>query len=215
MKKKFDVNKIPNFIIFILLIAFAPLGTLLFYKKTVAQKKNIYSKSKILIWMGLFVILLLSVGIYSKIKEIIELCSSGMSLDMIDLIPDNIWIYFVGIVMCISYFIGSKKINIQSKIERQYIKIINVDKETSLKKISKKLVVDVDELKEHLISLQNCEYLIPFEIDDNKKKIIYKDVKKENKRVQCSKCGALIYLKKEEYVECDFCGHGLIEENNL
>ena len=235
MKKKLNTdkvyaiaNKMPYFVILILMILVAPLGVLLYVVRTKKNKRKIYNKSKNLTWAGFFIIFLIGVGIYSKIKEIIELSSSGMSLDMISFIPEDIWLYIIGIIMCASYLVGAKKIFNQTKIERNYIKYINIKKEASIKKISKNLSESIEEVKDNIEILNKLGYLIPLEVDDKNNKIIYKNNKekktitnlsnknvKSNKTVQCSKCGAVISMKLEEYVECDFCGHGLIEENNL
>ena len=212
MKKQFNIEKIPGFIVLLCLIFVAPLGSWIFYKKTILNKKNIYNKANNLMWLGLFVLFLLIVGCYSKVKQVISLYSSGMSLDMIDLIPDNVLLYVVGIIMSLSYFIGSKKIKEYLVKERNFIKIINLDKEYSLKKISKKLSIKLDDLIEKIKCLQELGYLVPIELDIDKKKILYKDYNLLSKKIKCTKCGALISLKKDEYIECDFCGHGLIEE---
>jgi len=227
MKKNLIVNKIPNIIITLLLIVVAPLGVWLFLLKAKSNKYKMYNKSKLLFGVGLFVLFLIGVGVYLKIKEIIELHSSGMSLDMISFIPDNIYRYILGIIMCISYFVGSKNLMNQVKIEKKYIKLINFDKETSIKKISKKISTSIEEVKENIAILQSYGYLIPIEVDYEKDKIIYLKSKEQKKlinsdnrrvklckKVQCPKCSAMILLKRDEYVECDFCGYGLIEENN-
>jgi len=236
MKKKFNVDKykmykiidkIPGFVVLLLMIFLAPLGVHLYVVRSKKRKVKIYNNSRTLIWVGIFILFLIGVGIYSKIKEIINLYSSGMSLDMIGFIPDNLWLYILGIIMCISYLVGAKKLLNQAKVEREYIKLINLNKESSLKKLSKELFESVDKIKENIRILQECGYLVPLEIDDKKNKIIYKEFKQQkivtsgmkkneklNKIVQCPKCGAIVSLKFEEYVECDFCGYGLIEENN-
>lgn len=227
MKKNLIVNKIPNIIITLLLIVVAPLGVWLFLLKAKSNKYKMYNKSKLLFGVGLFVLFLIGIGVYLKIKEIIELHSSGMSLDMISFIPDNIYRYILGIIMCISYFVGSKNLMNQVKIEKKYIKLINFDKETSIKKISKKISTSIEEVKENIAILQSYGYLIPIEVDYEKDKIIYLKSKEQKKlinsdnrrvklckKVQCPKCSAMILLKRDEYVECDFCGYGLIEENN-
>lgn len=221
------IVKIPYLIIMLLMIVIAPVGVWFFVVKTSVNKRKIYSKSKLLKGMAVFTLLIIIIGLYSKVKEIIELCGSGMSLDMISFIPDNFFLYIVGTIMVISYFIGGKKLMEQAKTLRRYIKCINLDKEISIKKLSKKLSISIEEVKENLNILNKCGYLIPFDIDDKKNKIIYKEQKeiedvtssrkkqvKNNKTVQCPNCGAFVILKLEEYIECDFCGYGLIEENN-
>ena len=231
MKKEINainfINKIPNIIVTLLLIAIAPIGVWLFVLKTKNNKHKMYHKSKFLFGAGIFILFLIGIGVYLKIKEIIELRSSGMSLDMINFIPDNIYRYILGIVMIVSYFIGSKKIMNQVKIEKKYIKLINFDKETSIKKISKKISASMKEVKENIYALQSCGYLIPLEIDNDKDKINYIKNKEQKiltdtgskkislyKKAQCPKCSAMVFLKHDEYVECDFCGYGLIEGNN-
>ena len=235
MKKKLKIsldkiniiaNKTPFFLILLLIIFLAPLGVSFFVKKSKNKKTKLYNKSKNLAWLGIFVLFLIGVGIYTKIKEIIVLFDSGMSLDMINIFPDNIWLYIVGIIMCVSYLYGAKMLLNQAKIEKEYIKYINIKKEQSINKISKSLLSDVKEVKRNIRILESLGYLVPIEIDDKKNKIIYIKTNKFevtgnnknnklNKTVQCAKCGAIISLKLEEYVECDFCGHGLIDENNL
>ena len=55
---------------------------------------------------------------------------------------------------------------------------------------------------------ENCHGILePIGIEHNSKKgymIIFK----------CKKCGAIVPLRLDEYVECDFCGNGLIGEDN-
>lgn len=221
------INKVPSFIVWLLMIVVAPLGVRLFVLKAQEKKINIYNKSKNLTLFGVFVLFLIGIGIYSKIKEIIVLCDSGMSFDMISFIPDKLWLYIVGIIMCISYFMGAKKLMEQARIEQKYVKMINIKHEFSLKRISKKLSISIDEVKENILCLQKLGYLIPLEIDDKNNKIIYKKDKnkkalvdisnkcaKINKTVECSKCGAVVSLKENEYIECDFCGNGLIDESS-
>ena len=172
----------------------------------------------------MFVIFLIGVGIYSKVKEIIVLYDSGMALDMMNFIPDNLWLYLIGVIICISFMYGSKKLMTRAKLDRKYINFINIEKETSIAKISSKLDENIDNVIENIKLLQEHGYLISLEIDEDKNKLIYKRQRnnqkvlsnkdKKNKTVQCSKCGAIVKMKLDEYVECDFCGHGLIEENN-
>lgn len=212
MKKKLNIEKIPGVIVFICLLLISPLGTWIFYKKTIINRKNIYNKANNLMWLGLFVLFLFVIGCYSKIKEILYLFSSGMSLDMIDLIPNNILLYIVGIMMFVSYFIGYHKLKKYLVSEKKIIKIINIDKEYSLKKISKKLSLDIEAVIEKIEELQTFGYLVSIELEIEKKKILYKDCNLSNQKVKCSKCGALISMKKDEYIECDFCGHGIVIE---
>jgi hypothetical protein len=212
MKMKLNIGKIPGIIVFLGLLFIAPLGTWIFYKKAIINKKNIYSKANNLMWFGLFVLFLFVIGCYSKIKKILYLFSSGMSLDMIDLIPNNILLYIVGIMMFVSYFIGYHKLKKYLVSERTIIKKINIDKEYSLKKMAKKLSINIYDLIEKIKELQTLGYLVPIELDIEKKKIVYKDSNFFNKQRKCSKCGTLISLKNDEYIECDFCGNGIIIE---
>lgn len=221
------INNIPSAIVWILMLVLAPVGVWFFIIKKCTVKRKIYSCSRALTGIGLFVLFLIGVGIYSKIKEIIVLYDSGMSLDMINFIPDNLYLYIIGIIMCISFIIGGNKLKAQAKVEQVYTININLEHETSIKKLSDKLELSIDKVKDNIKLLQNNNYLIPLEIDNKKNKIIYKEEKEtmvssktlsnnfnKYKTVQCPKCGAIIKLKLDEYVECDFCGNGLIKDNN-
>lgn len=232
MKKRININKddvylklnrIPYFIVYLLILFLPPIGIYILVVKMSKDKIQLYKKSRYLTGLGIFILFLLGIGIYSKVKEIVVLYDSGMSLDMINFIPNDIYLYIIGTIMCISYFIGGKKLMDQAKIEKVYTKSINLEHETSIKKISEKLNVSIEEVKDNIKLLQKYNYLIPLEIGDKKNKIIYKDKennkvisikKKNNKTVKCHKCGAIVPLKLNEYVECDFCGNGLIDEDN-
>lgn len=215
------VNKIPYIFILILMIVIAPLGVYFFLIKKEKDRNQIYNKSKNLSFFAMFIIFLLGIGIYSKIREIIELYSSGMSLDMMNFIPDNLWLYLIGLIICISFIYGSKKLMERAKIDRKYIDFINIKKESSIEKISKQLNKPLYEVIKNIKILQDNGVLININIDEDKNKIIYRNKKSnikvlgnKNRVIQCSKCGAIVKMKLDEYVECDFCGHGLIEENN-
>lgn len=236
MKKKININKkdieekinkIPYFIIWVLMIVIAPLGVWFFLVKKSKDKRQLYNKSRNLMWIGLFILFLIGVGLYSKIKEIIVLYESGMSLDMMNFIPDNLYLYIIGIIICFSFVRGSKKLMAQAKKEQIYTKSINLEHEESIRKISNKLNVSIASAKEDIELLMECGHLIPIDIDNKKNKIIYKNVENEdknskilsrkgknNKTVKCPKCGAIVFFKLDEYVECDFCGHGLINEDS-
>lgn len=215
------VNKIPYIFISILMIVIAPLGVYFFLIKKEKDRNQIYNKSKNLSFFAMFIIFLLGIGIYSKIREIIELYSSGMSLDMMNFIPDNLWLYLIGLIICISFIYGSKKLMERAKIDRKYIDFINIKKESSIEKISKQLNKPLYEVIKNIKILQDNGVLININIDEDKNKIIYRNKKSnikvlgnKNRVIQCFKCGAIVKMKLDEYVECDFCGHGLIEENN-
>lgn len=223
INKKCD--KIPYYIVFVLMLFLAPIGVWIFVEKKKTNKNQLYNRSRTLTGAGLFIAFLIGIGIYSKIKDIIVLYESGMSWDMINFIPENICLYGIGIIMCVSYFWGGKKLMNQSKTERIYIKNINIQHEDSIEKISNKLDLSVQEVKTNIILLQQQGYLIPIEIDNQNNKIVYLDKSKGNKKilnsnktnrkvVTCKKCGTIVSLKSGEYIECDFCGNGLIEAGN-
>lgn len=221
------VNKIPYPVVWLLMLFLAPIGIWFFVLKKTKDKSKLYNWSRNLTGIGVFVLFVIAVGLYSKIKEIVVLYESGMSLDMISFIPDNLYLYVIGTIIFISFIIGGKKLMNQAKIEQIYTKAVNLERETSIKKLSEKLEISMNEVKNNIKLLQKKDYLIPIEIDNKKNKIIYKDKdehmattkvlsnkEKKYKTVQCKKCGTLVSLKLDTYVECDFCGMGLIEENN-
>ena len=222
------INRIPSFVILILMIVLSPVGIWFFVVKMRTRKIKIYNRSRTLTGVAVFILFLIVIGLYSKIKEILDLISSGMSLDMVNFVPDNIWIYILGIIVCISYFVGGQKLMSQAKLEQKYTRCINLNHEDSIRKLSKKLSASVEEVKENIKVLQSCGYLVPLEIDNKNDKIVYKEVKEQkvitkmsskkqkiSKLVQCTRCGAIVSLKLDEYVECDFCGQGLIDQDNI
>lgn len=224
---KLKLVKLPYFVVWLLMIILPPFGVWVFFLKKRNDKANIYNKSRMITGVGIFIIFLIGVGLYSKIKEIIVLYESGMSLDMISFIPEDLWMYIIGSIICISFMIGGKKLMNCAKMEQKYTRIINVDKEESIKIISEKLNVSIDEAKENITKLNGYGYLISLKIDNKKNRLIYDIENKENKctksltasntknkRVKCIKCGALVSLKLDEYVECDFCGHGLTDDDS-
>ena len=178
-----------------------------------------YNKGRSLVGIGLFILFLIGVGIYSKIKEIIQLYDSGMSLDMMNFVPDNVLLYIIGIIIIVSYVYAGKNLMKRARIEQVYTYRINNDNKDSLKELSEELDIPVAEVKNNIKLLQKGGYLVPLEIDNKKNKIIYTNIKdnvpykNNNKRIKCSKCGTLVMLKKDEYIECDFCGHGMIDED--
>lgn len=222
------INMIPFFVVLILMIVLSPVGVWFFVVKMRTRKIKIYNRSRTLTGVAVFILFLIVIGLYSKIKEILNLISSGMSLDMVNFVPDNIWIYILGIIVCISYFVGGQKLMNQAKLEQKYTRFINLNHEDSIRKLSKKLSISVEDVKENIKVLQNCGYLVPLEIDNKNDKIVYKEIKEQkvitkmtskkqrlSKPVQCTRCGAIVSLKLDEYVECDFCGHGLIDQDNI
>jgi len=212
MKEQLNIKKIPGVIVFVCLLFMAPLGTWIFVNKAIDNRKKLYSKANNLMWCGLFVLFLFVVGCYSQIKQILYLSSSGMSLDMIDIIPDNILLYIIGVVMFVSYFIGYHKLKKYLVRDKNIIRMINVNKEYSIKKIAKKLSISLENVIVKIKELQSLEYLIPIELDEKKKKILYKGSNLLNQKIKCNKCGAVVSFKEDEYVECDFCGYGIIVE---
>lgn len=227
-KKKIEekINAIPYFIVWILMIIIAPIGVWFFLIKKSNDKKQVYNKSRTLMWCALFILFLIGIGLYSKIKEIIVLYESGMSLDMINFFPDKLYLYIIGTIICVSFIIGSKKLMMQAKKEQIYTKSINIDNEESIEKIGGKLGLSTKEAKDNIELLSKYGRLIPIKIDSKNNKIIYNVASKKentkvlskklknNRTVKCSKCGAIVFFKLDEYVECDFCGHGLIDEGN-
>lgn len=214
--------KTPYFLVFVLMVIISPLGVYFFVVKNKKDKKKMHINGKNLISVGMFVIFLIVIGIYSKVKEIIELLDSGMSLDMLNFVPDNFFLYIVGIIVVITYILGGKKLIKRSKIEQIYTYKLNIEHNESIDELSKELNVSVQEVISDIKLLQRFGYLVPLEINIKTNKIIYekedykkfKSNKKQNaKREKCSKCGTLILLKKDEYNECDFCGYGMIDED--
>lgn len=214
--------KVPYVFILLLMLIISPLGVYLFVFRVINNKRNMYNKGKTLISIGLFVLFLVGIGIYSKVKEIIVLYDSGMSLDMISFIPENPILYVVGIVIVGSYIYGGKQLLKIARAEQVYTYRINLDHIVSLRDLSNELGITIKDVKDNIKLLQNGGYLIPLQIDNKKNKIIYtheKDntkvvvrKKHDNRKVQCPKCGTLVTLKLDEYIECDFCGHGMIDE---
>ena len=214
------VYKIPYVLTLLLMIVICPLGVYFFIIKTCNNKKNMYKKGRNLISAGIFVLFLIGVGIYSHIKGIIELYSSGMSLDMINFVPDNILLYIIGIIIVISYMYGGKYLIKKAIVEQVYTYRINIDHQKSLKRLSDELGASLVDVKNNIKLLQKHGYLVPIEIDNKKNEIIYGSEKNKNvftkerydKKIKCKKCGTLVTFKVDEYVECDFCGHGMINE---
>ncbi len=220
-KEKMEIAaiKMPYICILLLMIIISPLGMYLFYLRIINNKNNMYNKGKNLIGIGIFTLFLIGVGVYSKIKEIIQLYDSGMSLDMMSFLPDNILLYIIGIIIIVSYMYVGKKIMERARVEQVYTYRINIDHKYSLKELSEELDIPTAEVKNNIKLLQKGGYLVPLEIDNKKNKIVYTNIKdnvpykNHNKRIKCSKCGTLVMLKKDEYIECDFCGHGMIDED--
>lgn len=212
-------EKIPYVCILLLMVIICPLGVYLFFVRSINTKHNMYNKGRNLIGISLFILFLVGIGIYSKIKEVIQLYDSGMSLDMMNFMPDNIFLYIIGIIMIGSYLYVGKKLIKNARVEQVYTYRINIEHRDSLKKISNELGITIEEVKNNIKLLQQGGYLIPLEIDDKKNKILYNNIendkpcKNRKKRLKCSKCGTLVMLKKDEYIECDFCGHGMIDED--
>jgi len=213
--------KMPYIFILLLMVAISPLGIYLFVFRINNKKTNMYNRGRNLIGAATFVLFLVFVGIYTKIKEIVQLYDSGMSLDMINFLPDNLLLYTIGIVMIISYMYGGRKLIKRSKIEQIYTYRINIEHKESLKELSNELNISIKEVIENIKLLQKSGHLVQIEIDNKKDRIIYNDVKTsktlltkehKNKKATCSKCGTLVTFKVDEYVECDFCGHGMIDE---
>lgn len=211
--------KMPYVCILFLMVIISPLGVYLFFLRTINNKYNMYNKGRSLVAIGIFILFLIGVGIYSKIKKIIQLYDSGMSLDMINFVPDNVFIYIIGIIIIVSYMYAGKKLIERARVEQVYTYRINTDHKDSLKELSEALDIPIAEVKKNIKLLQKCGYLVPLEIDNKKNKIVYTNIKdnlpykNHNKRIKCSKCGTLVMLKKDEYIECDFCGHGMINED--
>ena len=209
------ITKIPYIFILMLLILLPPIGVWFLVVKVNNKKKKIYHNKRFLMWLGIIIFFMMGLGIYYKIKEIINLYDSGMSLDMINFIPDDVHLYAIGVVMCISYFIGVRKLNQCAKIQQVYTKMINLEHVDSLSEISDKLNISLNDVKINIHKLIDGNFLLPVTITKDNK-IVYEEEKniQKDEYIQCSKCGAFIHNKKDEYVECDFCGHGLIKDNN-
>ena len=228
-KKKLEsrINKIPYIFIWILMFTITPIGVWFFIVRVKENKRKMYNWGRNLTGIGLFILFIVGVGLYSFLKDVIDLYNSGMSLDMINLIPEDVHLYIIGIIMLTSFIIGGRLLVKKARIEQIYTKSINLEHETSIKKISEKLNLYISNVKKNILDLKDKDYLIPIEIDDKKNKIIYKDkgkdsfntkeISKKKQKVdvvQCKKCGAIVPLKLDEYVECDFCGNGLIGDDN-
>ncbi len=204
------IIKIPYIFILLLVLLLPPIGVWFLVVKVNNNKKKIYHNKRFLMWLGIIIFFMMGLGIYYKIKEIINLYDSGMSLDMINFIPDKVYLYLIGIVMCLSYFIGVKKLSRDAKIQQTYTKMININHVNSLSNISKELDIPINEVKDNVNKLIEGNYLCSLTINKNDK-ITYEEDLKSDDYIQCPKCGAFIHNKKDEYVECDFCGHGLIK----
>lgn len=228
-KKKLEsrINKIPYIFIWILMFTITPIGVWFFIIRVKKNKRRMYNWGRNLTGIGLFILFIVGVGLYSFLKDVIDLYNSGMSLDMINLIPEDVHLYIIGIIMLTSFIVGGRILIRKARVEQIYTKSINLDHETSIKKISEKLDLSIHDVKENIIALKDKAYLIPIEIDYKKNKIIYKEKEKDSfntkevskkkpkvDMVQCKKCGAIVPLRLDEYVECDFCGNGLIGEDN-
>jgi len=214
--------RIPYIFILLLMIIIVPLGIYFFDIRAMKAKKRIYKKGRNLIAVGLCVLFLIGVGTYLKVKEILEFVSSGMSLDMINFMPDHIWLYILGIITVWFYIYGGRYLLKRAKEEQIYTYRINLEHRERLEEISEDLKISIPDVKENIKLLQKSGYLIPLEIDNKKNKIIYDNEKinskiiidkKNNKSIKCIRCGALIKYKTEEYLECDFCGHGMIDDD--
>jgi len=218
IKKKLNKQalKTPYFFVFLLMILISPLGVYFFVVKIKKDKRKMYIKGKSLIGIGLFIIFLIGIGIYSKVKDIIELIDSGMSLDMIKFLPDNFGLYIIGIIVVISYILGGKELIKRARVEQIYTYRINLEKKDNIKELSNELDVPVSEVISNIKLLQKSGHLVPIEINSKKNQIIYENVTsiktKGEKVKKCDKCGTLVLLKKDEYNECDFCGNGMIDE---
>ena len=218
IKKKLNKQalKTPYFLVFLLMILISPLGVYFFVVKIKKDKRKMYIKGKSLIGTGMFIIFLIGIGIYSKVKDIIELIDSGMSLDMIKFLPDNFGLYIIGIIVVISYILGGKELIKRARVEQLYTYRINLEKRENIKELSNELDVPVSEVISNIKLLQKSGYLVPLEVNNKKNQIIYgkfTSIKTKGEKIQkCNKCGALVLLKKDEYNECDFCGNGIIDE---
>lgn len=210
--------RLPYILILLLMIFISPVGAYLFTQRAIYKKNNMYNNARSLIGFGFLILFLIGIGIYSKVKEIIQLYDSGMSFDMINFLPDHVWLYILGILLVVSYIYFGKKLLDRTKVEQVYTYIINVEHKSSLKIIGKELDFSISKVKNDVKMLSKFGYLLPLEINEEKNKIIYTDRKNhdyhyDSRKKQCAKCGALITFKDYEYTECDFCGNGILDEN--
>lgn len=221
MKINKCICSIPTFLIFLLIVFFPPIGVYFLIIKKENDKKYLYPWYKKLIAFGVFVLVIVVLDLISEIKEIIYLYDSGMSIDMINLIPDHFWIYMWATVADISIFVGCKKIRKMLLTYQKYSKYINIDKKTSLKKLAKDVELSLDIVQKDLISLKNVGYLnflnisnykIIYNISDEN---LYEDTNLQDKieKIQCNKCGAINKVKKFHCIECNFCGSKIIGNN--
>ena len=227
-KDKIDkfILKIPYIFILLIVIILPPLGVYGLVIKVTNNKRKLYHNKRMLMTLGVFVFFIVGVGIYREICDIIELYDSGMSLDMINFIPDNLYLYIIGIIMFISYIVGARALKKYSKREQVYTKLINIEHITSIEEISNQLNISVTEAKRNIKQLIDKEFIIKVRIDDKNNTLLYDDKKKKasskelsqsktkSQLLKCHKCGAFVPLKEDEYVECDLCGNGLIEFDN-
>ncbi len=222
-KVKKIILKIPRIFVLILIIIVPPVGVWFLVVQVTHNKKKIYHNKRLLLWIFMFVLFIIGLGLYYKIHEIINLYDSGMSLDMMNFVPDDIHLYIIGLIMCISYFIGARILNKESKIQRVYTQSININHINNINEISETLGISLTDVKKNIKTLKEGDFLLPITVDNTTNDIIY-ETKNKNKKekheitknknsklIKCSKCGAFIHSKKDEYVECDFCGNGLIE----
>jgi len=221
LKKEEIINRLekisiksPYVLLYLIIVFLPPLGVYMFILKKKKDIRNLYNDYRTFSGIGLFVIALMGIGIYFKIKDIITLYDSGMSLDMINFLPDNIYMYLLGILYASSFIIGAGKLKRQANMFLRYINFVNVEKKVSLKEISQEENASLIEAKEKINLLKKYKYVVPLEIKEYKIKYLNEEVKSKSSVVQCSKCGAFINLKKDEYSECHFCGNGMILEDN-
>lgn len=222
MKINKCICSIPMFLIFLLIIIFPPVGVYFLVVKKQNSKKGIYSWHRRLIILELLAISIIVIDSISEIREIIYLYDSGMSLDMINFIPEHFWLYIWGSIECVSIFIGCKKLQKMLIKLKIYAGYVNVDNKTSINKLAKKVNVSPCAVKSDLFLLQKEGYLCSFEIDEKSNKIIYKDnnldnveeekasKKKKTIGIKCDKCGAINKIHEFECIECDFCGNKII-----
>lgn len=183
------------------------------------DKKDLYSWYKRLIILGVFICTVVTLDLISEIKEIIYLYDSGMSFDMINLIPEHFWGYVWGIIECISIFIGCKNLRKVLLTYQKYAEYINIDKKSSLRRLAKDIGLPIEVVQNDLMSLKDTGYLNFSNISDNQK-IIYdtsdetkNNLKNKTLKIQCSKCGAINKVKSSHCIECNFCGSKIIGDN--
>lgn len=206
MEIKEKINKIsyklPYFIILVIIIILPPLGVVLLVSKVKEKKKKIYINSIILSYIGFLMLFLTSFSIYSRVKKIIVLIDTGMSLDMINL---NFVPQIIFLITALSFTIGGLYLRNICKRYQRYTNLINNKKVKSIKDVSKKTKINEDIIFTDVTDLIKKGYILNVCIDSKTKKLIYNNEEISNDYVSCLECSAFDIIKNKTS-ECSLCG---------